>query len=116
MLTSSIKAIFALNLVGVHVSAVNEWGRPVADNELPALRRPSDIMMAHWLRGNANPKNLKYYIAMNVVNFETIPVINRVLKDNGQTEIPSWPGLTVGLFHPHGQALLGKYSTSHGEK
>jgi hypothetical protein len=116
MLTFSIKAIFALNLVGVHDSAVKEWGRPIADNELPALRRPSDIMMAYWLRDNTNPKNLKYYIAMNVVNFQTLPVINRVLRDNGQTRIPYWPGLTVGLFHPHGQALLGEYSISHGDK
>lgn len=48
--------------------------------ELPKLRRPSDIMAAYWLRGNTSPKGLKYYFVLDIRNEETLPVITSVLK------------------------------------
>jgi len=86
------------------------WGFEPKQAELPQLQRVSDIMMAYWLRGNPDPKNLKYYLVCNILNEQTVRLINAVLKNKGLDKIPYWPGVVANMWEEEGPALLGKWS------
>jgi len=75
-------------------------------DQLPALRQASDILAAYWLR-NPNPKNLEYWFGSDIINTETVPVINRILISKGHNEVPEWPGLKVDASSEEYLALLG---------
>ncbi|OAK93794.1 hypothetical protein IQ06DRAFT_204231, partial [Phaeosphaeriaceae sp. SRC1lsM3a] len=100
------------------LSAAQEyWGEDSDDDDdhdnmpslssMPALRRPSDIMAAYWLRNNLAPKSLSYYFALDVQNDETLPLITSVLDRRGLERMPPWPGVKVGMWEEEGEALLG---------
>jgi hypothetical protein len=80
----------------------------VKEDELPKLKKASDIMLAFWLRNNKNPRNLKHYLANQITNKETVPLIARVLKNSKLSRVPKWPGVEVSMQQDDGQALLGK--------
>jgi len=88
--------------------AAANWGFEPRETELPQLQRVSDIMMAYWLRENPDPKNLKYYLVCNILNEQTVALINYVLKSKGLDKIPYWPGVVAGMWEEEGPALLGK--------
>ena len=89
-------------------AAEDDWEGEVVVSQLPALRFASDIIMAYWLRGHPNPGNLKYYFVNHVVNTETLPLIASIIKSNGLTTVPYWPGITYSMATPECAALLGE--------
>ncbi|KAF1832885.1 hypothetical protein BDW02DRAFT_553766 [Decorospora gaudefroyi] len=100
--------IIGMDFQSPRAQAVDRWQEEPTEDELPRLKRVSDIMTAFWLRGHGNPKNLRYYLAFNVQNDETVPLIARVLKNRGHDKmVPYWPGVTVGTWEKEGEALLG---------
>ncbi|KAH9863563.1 hypothetical protein J1614_009495, partial [Plenodomus biglobosus] len=101
-------AIIAKNLESPTFSAEYLWEHTPSLDELPALRHGSDIMLAHWLRDNPNPQNLQYYIASNIVNENTIPLLCSILKSKGhQNDPPSWPGVQLDKGELEFDMLLG---------
>jgi hypothetical protein len=89
-------------------SAETNWLEEPKDALLPQLRRASDLIFAYSLRNNPDPKNLKYYIANNVQNAQTLPVIASILKNKGLTAAPEWPGVTLSAWEGNEvEALLG---------
>ncbi|KAF2824615.1 hypothetical protein CC86DRAFT_407782 [Ophiobolus disseminans] len=51
--------------------------------------------------------NLHYYIANNVINTDTLPLVASILQAKGVKDVPRWPGIEVSTSEPEGQALLG---------
>lgn len=62
---------------------------------MPELRHGANIMGAYWLRGNPDPKNLKYYIALGIENDSTLQAIAIIMAHNEMAQIPVWPGLKL---------------------
>lgn len=101
--------IFAIDLESPLSAARDNWEREdINSDELPQLRRVSDIITAFWLRHNPTPSNLKYYLVNQVQNEETNELIGSIMRLANLDKLPSWPGLTVGIGHDVGKALLGK--------
>jgi len=100
--------IIGLDFRSPRTSAEALWGQTSNKDELPRLKRVSDIMTAFWLRDNPDPKKLKHYLAYNVQNEQTMPLINKVLDDTGLRQVPYWPGVTVDMWQEAGEALLGE--------
>lgn len=48
-------------------------------------------MWGKWVEGNPNVKNLQWYIAHNVVNDETSPIVTRALRKK-LSKLSLWPG------------------------
>jgi len=74
---------------------------------LPQVGIVSDIMFAYWLRDNANPRNLRYYITNNIQNEETLKVIARILREKSMQTVPYWPGVELGMWEKEAEVLLG---------
>jgi len=101
--------IFAIDLENPMTAARDNWVREdINPDELPQLRRVSDIITAFWLRKNPTPSNLKYYLVNQVQNPETTKLIGSVMRQANLNNLPSWPGLTVSIEQDAGKALLGK--------
>ncbi|KAH4262798.1 hypothetical protein HBH70_112040 [Parastagonospora nodorum] len=75
----------------------------VPSDALPKLRSSSDLTWASWNQiagGTNNLQNIKYFIAMQITNDETLEIVPRALKamgvSDGQAKL--WPGtgFTVG--------------------
>ena len=91
-------------------AARDNWEREdINSDELPQLRRVSDIMTAFWPRNNPTPSNLKYYLVSQVTNDETNELIGSIMRQANFDKLPSWPGLTVSIEQDAGKALLGKF-------
>jgi hypothetical protein len=107
------RAIFAISLLSPLYAAYENWEyadiEPTPD-KLPELRRASDIFATFWLYNNPNPRSLKYYFSVFILNDETLEAIASVLKQRGTTEVPKWPGIKFSAQEPAGQILLGKSS------
>ncbi|KAI4929772.1 hypothetical protein J4E86_011714 [Alternaria arbusti] len=99
--------IIGQSLSSPRFEAAANWGFEPRETELPQLQRVSDIMMAYWMRDNPDPKNLKYYLVCNILNEQTVRLINAVLKNKGLDKIPFWPGVVAGMWEEEGPALLG---------
>jgi hypothetical protein len=99
-------ALFVQSLDAPRYAARRNWDHQPAAKEFPDLQFASDILAGYWLR-TPNPKGLKYYFANNVQNAETLPLINKILRDKGYTSIPAWPGVGVSAASEEGAALLG---------
>jgi hypothetical protein len=99
-------AIYGQDFLAPRSAALDQLGITLSDTELPALRQASDILAAFWLRG-PNPRNLRYWFGNDIVNTETVPVINKILVDKGYNEVPQWPGLQVDAPSDEYLALLG---------
>jgi hypothetical protein len=108
ILFSTHTALFVQSLNAPRYSAAQQWDHTPQSNELPHLQFASDILAGYWLR-TPNPKNLEYYFANNVVNEETLPLINKVLGDRGHDKIPAWPGVRVSGPSEEGAVLLGMF-------
>jgi hypothetical protein len=83
-------ALFVQSLDAPRYAAKRNWDHQPEAKELPDLQFASDILAGYWLR-TPNPKGPKYYFANNVQNAETLPLINKILRDKGYTSIPAWP-------------------------
>jgi hypothetical protein len=90
-------------------AAGSSWPYDPFEVQLPILRYSSDIMMAYWLRNNPNPKNLRYYFALNVQEDSTRLLIAKVLQDMGHAELSIWPGLKVSKGSKEFDILLGEH-------
>ncbi|KAI4642641.1 uncharacterized protein J4E78_010114 [Alternaria triticimaculans] len=100
--------IIGLDFLNPRTAALANWDDSPAEASLPELKRASDIMMAYWLRGNIDPKSLKYYLVLTIENTMTLALINRVLKNHGLKEVPYWPGIIANMYDEEGPALLGE--------
>ncbi|KAI4696856.1 uncharacterized protein J4E88_001035 [Alternaria novae-zelandiae] len=100
--------IIGLDFLNPRTAALANWDDSPAEASLPELKRASDIMMAYWLRGNIDPKSLKYYLVLTIENTMTLALINRVLKNHGLKEVPYWPGVIANMYDEEGPALLGE--------
>ncbi|KAI4913443.1 uncharacterized protein J4E92_009792 [Alternaria infectoria] len=99
-------AIYGHNFLAPWPAAMDTYAEGFPADQLPLLRQASDIMAAFWLR-NPNPKNLKYWFGSNIINAETVPVVNRILVSKGYKEVPEWPGVQVDDSSEEYLALLG---------
>ncbi|KAI4658649.1 uncharacterized protein J4E79_006407 [Alternaria viburni] len=99
-------AIYGHNFLAPWPAAMDTYAEGFPADQLPLLRQASDIMAAFWLR-NPNPKSLKYWFGSNIINTETVPVINRILVSKGYKEVPEWPGVQVDESSEEYLALLG---------
>jgi hypothetical protein len=106
--TLTHQVIFGHDFESPRAAADYSWQEDPAEDKLPKLKRASDMLTAIWLRGHPNPKNLRYYLAYQVQNDETTPVIAKILRDANLDQVPYWPGFTVGMWTEEGVALLGK--------
>jgi len=100
--------IIGLDFESPKASAEELWGQTPTEDELPRLKRVSEIMTAFWLRDNPDPKKLKHYLVYNVQNEQTMALIKKVVDDSGLRQVPYWPGVTVGMWQEAGEALLGE--------
>lgn len=109
---TGMTVIFPQHLLNPKAAAEDSWDVAPSEDQLPSIRRPSDIMTAYWLRGNPNPKNLRYYFVINVQNRATLALLAKIFKDGGHGQnIPLWPGITFTMDQPEAEVLLGSYPT-----
>ncbi|KAJ4347557.1 Mitochondrial import inner membrane translocase subunit tim8 [Ascochyta clinopodiicola] len=99
------------------LKAASLWGveKPPVD-QLPALRQMSDLAWGFWheAHGGSNLGHITKFIIPQIINQDTIGVIERVLATyivpDGQqrlTAVPIWPGVTFDVETDQGKALLG---------
>lgn len=91
-------ALFGRALYAPLQCAAEDWrtlGVTPTWDMMPSLRHASDIMAGYWLRGNFNPRGLKYYFAIGIQNDETLALIASILLDKAIYDIPAWPGVTL---------------------
>jgi hypothetical protein len=101
--------ITALNLESPE-HAVN-WPK----DELPALRRASDVMYGTWNLVNEGKDlaGLNYYVVAGIQNEDSKAIMVRAF---GSADVTEWPGKTIGLLNNEGKynkealAMLGKCS------
>ena len=89
-------------------AASEYWDEALTEDDLPKLKRASDILAVLWLRGHNKPENLRYYLVCQVQNADTTPLIAGILKDANLDKVPRWPGHVVHMWNEAGEALLGK--------
>lgn len=99
-----------MDLVGPKyaVTERNNWNREANIAELPSLRHMSDIFWGFYLRSNADPKNLRYYIATHVVNDIAVALVARALSSIGIKDLSDRPGNSFELGSEDLAALVGK--------
>jgi len=88
-------------------AARQQWGRQPSDDELPRLRKLSDVFWGYWIRDNPNVSNLRYLWMMDVENVDTQKIVTQALHNVGK-EIEKWPGVTFDMTTDEGKAILGK--------
>jgi len=108
----TLTGIIGLNLEspGVAVTYPENWNRKAERSELPELRFCSDIYWGHWYRNNPNVKNLRVYMAHNVVNDETSLLVARAFKNTGVEKLTPWPGASFDVSSEEGQVLIGNFT------
>ncbi|KAL6703814.1 hypothetical protein ACN47E_009033 [Coniothyrium glycines] len=99
--------IMVAGLLNPFEAAKNEWDDDPTMDMMPALRRASDIVSAYWLRGNQNPRNLRYYFANHIKNDYTLALIAKIFAAIGRTEMPYWPGVKFTMDTQEAESLLG---------
>ena len=93
------------------ISALNVWNKKPSLDELPALRRLSDIMWGAWNRENSAINKIKYFWVQGVGNSNSKAVIARALKVTGK-RLEKWPGTTIDMTEGGAVAILGAYEYS----
>jgi hypothetical protein len=88
-------------------AAKYKWRRKPATNELPKLRRLSDIFWGYWLRENSNVANIRYFWMMDIANEDTEEILARALSEANK-KIRKWPGVTFDMDSDAGKAILGE--------
>lgn len=106
---TTTKVILALDLTSPMVQAKRKWSVQPTIDMMPAIRNASDIFLAYWLLTNPNPRNLRYYFAIEITNTETVHIINTILLETEYSygKAPHWPGHIVPADSVDGQALIG---------
>ncbi|KAJ4356279.1 uncharacterized protein N0V89_004310 [Didymosphaeria variabile] len=87
-------------------SAERIWNRKPKQNELPKLRRLSDVFWGYWNRDNSNLANINYFWMMEIANEDTEKIIARTLH-GAEKRIRGWPGVTFDINSDAGKAILG---------
>jgi hypothetical protein len=113
-------AIYLLDVVSAVEGAKKAWGvaNPLV-NELPELKRISDMAWGIWRRvhpGGQGPGDINLFLVSDITNEITKSLIAEALKsyelEDGEvraTTVPMWPGLTLSTGTEEGAAMLGKY-------
>ncbi|KAF2878035.1 hypothetical protein BDV95DRAFT_613669 [Massariosphaeria phaeospora] len=95
--------IFALWRLHPFEAAEVGWGRQPAIDELPLLRRSSDLLWAAYAL-YSDDTDLRQCVASRITNQETRDIIYRALGNKGATK---WPGASFDIESNEGLALLG---------
>lgn len=82
--------------------------KPADSSKLPKLRAFSDILWGHWVRNNADVKNVRHFFMLGISNDETNQLIATCLKNKGST-LKEWPGTKFDTTTDEGHALLGRF-------
>lgn len=98
--------VFMQYVTSPATSAANVWNKKPALDELPALRRLSDIMWGAWNRDNGAINKIKYFWVQGVGNTNSKAVIARALKEAGKS-LEKWPGTTLDMSEDGALAILG---------
>src|SRR5690242_2531317 len=69
-------------------------GGTATPDELPKLQYASDLMWGKWVEGNADVKNIRYYVVHNVLNDETSALVSRAMRNKRGGNLAVWPGTT----------------------
>ncbi|KAF2748228.1 hypothetical protein M011DRAFT_486081 [Sporormia fimetaria CBS 119925] len=84
--------------------AVASWNPPLPADQLPKLQKSSDVAWGIWkMRAGTNVKNLRYFLALTVINELT----NRILIRATGGRVQPWPGVTFTSETEEASALLG---------
>lgn len=100
--------VFLLNRSSPEKAAVNTWAPdPVTPQALPKLRSSSDLVYGLWHRETTetNRRDIKMFMAVTIVNTESIVIISRALKledPEGVHDVPIWPGKTLTMGYVDG--------------
>jgi hypothetical protein len=78
-------------------------------NDLPKLRRLSDILWGVWTRDNPDVKDIRYFFMVGISNDMTNQIMASALK-NTNKKLREWPGTKYSTTSDEGKALLGKYT------
>lgn len=74
-------------------------------------RRLSDVLFLVWQelcrQKNADPSKLRAIVRVNIINGETIDIIDHALDVAGDSQIEHWPGNEILVTDTSGQAILG---------
>ncbi|KAK3214076.1 hypothetical protein GRF29_28g1908730 [Pseudopithomyces chartarum] len=98
--------VFMQYVTSPATSAANVWNKKPTQDELPALRRLSDIMWGAWNRENSAIDKIKYFWVQGVGNTNTKSIIARALKEKGKG-LEKWPGTTLDMSEDGALAILG---------
>lgn len=86
---------------------------PVEKDGLPALQRLSDLTWLPWAARASNPKNLRYFLVVSMVNTETQQTIRRAITSE---QLNPWPGHYFSTFPDstadNAKALIGELLTT----
>ncbi|KAI4911999.1 hypothetical protein J4E90_006817 [Alternaria incomplexa] len=101
--------IFFLTRESPAYAARKLWNVPsVKPDEMPALKRSSDIAWGLWNRHcKESLSNINYFFTVAVANPETRKIISRAM---GQNAVPNAPGYTFRAGNENFIALLGMYT------
>ncbi|KAF1363730.1 hypothetical protein EJ07DRAFT_102527 [Lizonia empirigonia] len=105
--------IFLLNRSSPEKAAANTWAPdPVTPQALPKLRSSSDLVYGLWHRETTemNRRDIKMFMAVTIVNTESIVIISRALKladPESALDVPMWPGKTFTMGYIFSLTLLG---------
>lgn len=109
-------AIVGIDLEGTDRAAEQLWGWLPAADDLPKLRKISDLYWAYWFAlhygSNISMGKLDKYVVYGVANAQTAQLISRAVKSRGRTQLESWPGQYFSIDTPHALALIGKVPQS----
>jgi hypothetical protein len=102
--------VFMQYVTSPATSAANVWNKKPTQDELPALRRLSDIMWGAWNRENSAIEKIKYFWVQGVGNTNTKSIIARALKEKGKG-LEKWPGITLDMSEDGALAILGMFDS-----
>ncbi|KAJ4298009.1 hypothetical protein N0V90_005908 [Kalmusia sp. IMI 367209] len=98
--------IFGQFLLSPPSAAEANWRRKPAKEELPELRKLSDVFWGYWVRDNPNIANIQYFWMQDIANDDTEEIIARALHESKES-IGVWPGVTFDIDTDAGNAILG---------
>lgn len=108
-----LTVIFGINLKSAAEMARRRWGREPREDELPKLRKLSDLYWSYWawqhLLDGSDITHLNAYIVHSVQNTQTAAIAARAVRGRGRDRYEPYPGQLFYVESAEGEALLGKF-------
>lgn len=90
-------AVVVMDIYSPRNAVKEHWksiGGTATPDDLPKLQYGSDLMWGKWVEGNADVKNLRFYVAHDIVNDETSALVSRAMRNKLGANLAVWPGTT----------------------